>query len=146
MNIKRFYTLIACAFLALISLGRIVSLRAVKLEDPTQSLDFRVRECLKTDFPGQCVRKRGIIIPGQTRIHRFVIYGGELNVNLPRNNGLPNDNYREIDTDFMQVLVSSGARINTKDSVGLTPLDYAQKGTNMYTILVRAGAKHSSEL
>ncbi|MGE0010307.1 MAG: hypothetical protein AB7F19_07290 [Candidatus Babeliales bacterium] len=145
MNIKQFYTIIA-SVLALISLGIISSLRAVKLEDPTKSLDFRVRECLKTDYPGQCVRKRGLIVPGLTRIHRFVIYGGELNVNRRRESGLPNDEYRQLDEDFLQVVISSGARINTKDSLGLTALDYAQKNSNMFAILRRAGAKHSSEL
>ncbi len=146
MNIQQFYTLVA-GLMSLLSLAFLVpSLRAAIPVEYRQSLEFRVRECLKTDFPGQCVRKRGLLIPGQSKVHRFVIYGGELNVNRRRDTNFANDDYRDLQDDFTQILISSGARLNTPDGIGLTPLDYAVKGTNMYTILRRAGAKHSSEL
>lgn len=149
MNIKEFYTafagiliLISFCFLSSFCLDRRVN------EFPTTSLDFRVHECLKTNWPGRCIRDRGLIIPGQSRIHRFVIYGGELNVWARQEPqvGRPHEDPELLDEDFMQILTSSNSRLNQKDGLGLTALDYAAKGSNMYTILRRAGARHSDEL
>lgn len=146
MNIKQFYTIIACV-LMLISCGIIRSLKANQINDTfMQSLDFRVKECLKTRWPADCIRSRGLIIPGQSRIHRFVIYGGELNVWARPTTGTPHEDPQKLNEDFLQILISSNARLNLKDGLGLTALDYAGRGTHMYTILERAGARHSKDL
>ncbi len=146
MNIKQFYAIVACA-LMLISCGIIRSLKASQINDYyMMTLDFRVQECLKTRWPGECIRNRGLIVPAQNRIHRFVIYGGELNVQRRPVNGSPNDDPDQLNEDFLQILISSRSRLNETDALGLTPLDYAGKGTHMYNILARAGAQHSKDL
>ena len=133
-----------CA-LALGSLGLISQLSAIRVDDVRLTLDFRVRECLATEHPGMCVRNRGLVIPNQNNIHRFVIYGGALNVNTTLHTSAPNDNPEQINNDFTQLLISSASRLNTPDGLGLTPLDYAATNSNMYRILRRAGARHSKE-
>lgn len=118
----------------------------IKIDDVRLTLDFRVRECLVTAHPGMCVRNRGLVIPNQNNIHRFVIYGGALNVNTTLHSSAPNDNPEQLSQDFTQLLISSSSRLNGVDGLGLTPLDYAAKNSNMYRILKRAGARLSTEL
>lgn len=132
--------------LFIVALVATLSLNAVKVEDVRTTLDFRVRECLTTPFPGQCIRNRSLQIPNQSNIHRFVIYGGALNVNTTLHQSAPNDNALQLNDDFTQLLISSGTRLNNRDGLGLTPLDYATKNSNMYRMLRRAGARHSTEI
>lgn len=109
-------------------------------------LDIRVKECLKTSSPGRCIRSRGLVIPNQNSFHRFAIHGGDLNVGRRVGGRLPYNDPEHLREDFYQLLMSSRTNLNTRDGLGLTPLDYVTKNSNKYAIMKRAGAKHSKDL